>query len=58
MYQFFNDPWHQSGPSYFDDLSRQMVINLKKNKIKNCVEFVCGLGETMYYIYSIPFLYV
>jgi len=53
MYQLFDDPWHQSDPGYFDDLSRQMVIHfLKKYKINNCVEFGCGLGKTMNYIQS------
>lgn len=51
MYQLFEDPWHQSDFGYFDDLSRQTVIHfIKKNKIKNCVELGCGLGQTMNFI--------
>jgi len=53
MYQLFDDPWHQSNDGYFDDLSRQIVVYfINKYKIKNCVEFGCGLGKTMNFIQS------
>ena len=53
MYESFDDPWHQSDEGYFNDLSRLIVADyIKKNNIRNCVEFGCGLGMTMNYIHS------
>ena len=51
MYQSFEDPWNQT--KSYDDLSRQMVAHhINKNKIKSSVEFGCGLGKTMNFLYS------
>ena len=51
MYKSCEDPWNQT--KSYNDLSRQMVANhINKNKIKSSVEFGCGLGKTMNFIYS------
>ena len=53
MYQLFEDPWHQLDDEIVNGISRFSVIYfINKFKIKNCVEFGCGLGKTMNFISS------
>jgi SAM-dependent methyltransferase len=54
MYQLFEDPWNQTKEGYVENsFSRQLVINyIKSFKIKNIIEYGCGLGKTVNFIYQ------
>ena len=54
MYQLFDDPWNQSKEGYVEkSISRQIVINfIKTFDIRSSIEYGCGLGNTLNFIYS------
>lgn len=54
MYQLFDDPWNQSLEGYVEkSISRQIVINfIKTFDIRSSIEYGCGLGNTLNFIYS------
>jgi SAM-dependent methyltransferase len=54
MYQLFDDPWNQNKEGYVEkSISRQIVINfIKTFDIRSSIEYGCGLGNTLNFIYS------
>lgn len=54
MYQLFEDPWNQTKEGYVENsISRQVVVNyIKSFGIKSIIEYGCGLGKTVNFIYQ------
>ena len=51
MYQKFDNPWRQNNENIFESLSRLAVaFYVKEYKIKNLLQFGCGLGQTTQFI--------
>ena len=54
MYQLFEDPWNQTKEGYVENsISRQIVVNyIKSFGFKSIIEYGCGLGKTVNFIYQ------
>ncbi len=54
MYQLFEDPWNQTKEGYVENsISRQVVVNyIKSFGLKSILEYGCGLGKTVNFIYQ------
>ena len=54
MYQLFEDPWNQTKEGYVENsISRQIVVNyIKSFGLKSIIEYGCGLGKTVNFIYQ------
>jgi SAM-dependent methyltransferase len=54
MYQLFEDPWNQTKEGYVENsISRQVVVNyIKSFGLKSIIEYGCGLGKTVNFIYQ------